>query len=354
MLWSNRVDACLCGRGICPSIFAIFLGLSVAALLPAQLSTGSITGTVIDPQGAAVTGVKVSAVETSTNFQARSETNSDGLYRIESLQPGTYDVSFESTGFKGLVKKGLQLRVGDVLAVDGTLQLGQVSEQIQVTSAATLLETETSSTSTVTEGETLYKMPLYQRYVLNTLNLSPGVTMNGYAYGGSLGGFNISGQRSTGTTVFEDGVFGNDPQESTGTDIKPVENSIEETQVITGTLPAEYGHTTGGVVTVAKKNGSNDFHGTASDLGRTRSMTHRQFFNLYRTSDPQPGAPDGVPAWFLQLDTSLSGPTSIPKVYNGKNRTFFFFGYQKLIEKKSTSYTSQTPTPAELNGDFTF
>ena len=88
MLWSNRVDACLCGRGICPSIFAIFLGLSVAALLPAQLSTGTITGTVTDPQSAPVAGVKVLAVETSTNFQARSETNSDGLYRIESLQPG--------------------------------------------------------------------------------------------------------------------------------------------------------------------------------------------------------------------------------------------------------------------------
>ena len=83
-------------------------------------------------------------------------------------------------------------------------------------------------------------------------------------------------------------------------------------------------------------------------------MAHRQFFNLYKTSDPQPGAPNGVPAWFMQMDGSLSGPISIPKVYNGKNKTFFFFGIQKLIEKKSTAYTSQTPTPAELGGDFTF
>jgi hypothetical protein len=244
--------------------------------------------------------------------------------------------------------------VGDVLPVNAALEIGQLTEQVQVSAQGTLLETETSSTSTVTEGETLYKMPLYQRYVLNTLNLNPGVTMNGYAYGGSLGGFNVAGQRSTGTTVFEDGVFGNDPVASTGTDIKPVENSVEEVQVVTGTLPAEYGHTTGGIVTVAKKSGTNEFHGTASDLGRTRRMAHRQFFNLYKTSDPQPGAPDGVPAWFMQLDASLSGPVSIPKVYNGKNKTFFFFGYQKLIEKKSTAYTSQTPTPDQLGGDFTF
>ena len=320
----------------------------------AQVSTATITGTVTDPSGASIAGVKVIVLETGTNFAAPSETNSSGLYRVQSLQPGTYDVSFEAAGFKRLTQKGLLLKVGDVLPVNAVLDIGSLTEQVQVSSQGTLLETETSSTNTVTEGDFLYKMPLYQRYVLNTLNLSPGVTMNGYAYGGSLGGFNIAGQRSTGTTVFEDGVFGNDPQASTGVDIKPVEDSVQEVQVVTGTLPAEYGHTTGGVVTVAKKSGTNELHGTGSDLGRTRRMTHRQFFNLYKTSDPQPGAPNGVPAWFMQLDASLSGPIVLPKIYNGKNKSFFFFGYQKLIEKKSAAFTSQTPTPALLNGDFNF
>jgi hypothetical protein len=197
-------------------------------------------------------------------------------------------------------------------------------------------------------------MPLYQRYVLNALNLNPGMTQNGYSYGGSLGGFNVAGQRSSGTAVFEDGVFGNDPVASTGTDIKPVENSVDEVKVLTGTLPAEYGHTTGGVVSVVKKGGTNSLHGMAADLGRTRAMTHRQFFNLYKTSDPQPGAPDGVPAWFMQPDASISGPVVIPHLYNCRNKTFFFFGYQKLIEKKSAAFTSQTPTPDSLAGDFTF
>jgi Carboxypeptidase regulatory-like domain/TonB dependent receptor/TonB-dependent Receptor Plug Domain len=357
MNWARTLSASLAARNYhflrtALPLLLCFAGPAFRA--SGQLSTATITGTVTDSSGASVGGVKILVTETSTNFQSPSETNAEGLFRVQSLQPGTYDVSFEAAGFKRLVQQGLLLKVGDVLPVNATLELGQVNEQVQVSAHGTLLETETSSTNTVTEGETLYKMPLYQRYVLNTLNLSPGVTMNGYAYGGSLGGFNIAGQRSTGTTVFEDGVFGNDPQESTGTDIKPVENSVEETQVITGTLPAEYGHTTGGVVTVAKKSGTNEFHGTASDLGRTRSMTHRQFFNRFRTSDSQPGAPDGVPAWFMQMDASLSGPITIPKIYNGKNRTFFFFGYQKLIEKKSAAFTSQTPTPAELGGDFTF
>jgi hypothetical protein len=273
---------------------------------------------------------------------------------VQSLQPGAYRVTFEAAGFKRLVQSGLDLRVGDVLPVNAALEVGQLTESIQVSAQGTLLETETSATGSITEGDTLYKMPLYQRYVLNAMNLNPGMTMNGYAYGGSLGGFNVAGQRSTGTAVFEDGVLGNDPQSSTGNDIKRVENSVEEVKVLTGTLSAEYGHTTGGMVTVVKKGGTNSLHGSASDLGRTRSMTHRQFFNSFRTSDPQPGAPDGVPAWFMQPDASISGPVVLPHIYNGRNKTFFFFGYQKLIEKKSAAFTSQTPTPEELAGDFTF
>jgi len=333
---------------------ALLLSVAFSVALHAQISTGTITGTATDPSGAAIPNVKVTVVQTDTNFESRALTNSEGLYRVQSLQPGAYRVTFEASGFKRFVQAGIDLRVGDVLPVNGRMEVGQLTESIQVSAQATLLQTETSSTGSLTEGDTLYKMPLYQRYVLNALNLNPGMTMNGYAYGGSLGGFNVAGQRSTGTAVFEDGVLGNDPQSSSGTDIKPVENAVDEVKVLTGTLPAEYGHSTGGIVTVVKKGGSNSLHGMASDLGRTRMMTHRQFFNIYKTSDPQPGAPNGVPAWFMQPDANVSGPVLIPHLYNGRNKTFFFFGYQKLIEKKSAAFTSQTPTPDELAGDFTF
>lgn len=333
---------------------AALLVSALASFLAVAQNTATFTGTVTDPSGAAIGNVQVSVVQTETNFETRAVTNAEGIYRVQSLQPGTYRLTFESAGFKRLVQSGLALHVGDVLPVNVTLEIGQLADSVQVSAQSTLLETETSSTGTVTGGDVLYKMPLYQRYVLSALNLMPGMTMNGYAYGGSLGGFNVAGQRSTGTAVFEDGMLGNDPQSSSGTDIKPIENSVEEVKVVTGTLPAEYGHTTGGVVTVVKKGGTNSFHGMAADLGRTRNMTHRQFFNLFKTSDPQPGAPNGVPSWFMQPDANVSGPVAIPKLYNGRNRTFFFFGYQKLIEKKSAAFTSQTPTPALLGGDFTF
>src|SRR6266851_3599567 len=218
---------------------ALFLLVGTAVPLSGQVSTGTITGMVTDPSGAAIPNVQVSVVQTETNIETRAITNNEGIYRVQSLQPGAYNVTLEAAGFKRLVQTRVILRVGDVLPVNATLQLGQIAESVQVSAQTTLLETETSSTGTVTEGDTLYKMPLYQRYVLNTLNLTPGMTMNGYAYGGSLGGFNIGGQRSTGTAVFEDGVLGNDAQSSSGRDIKPVENSVEEIKVVAGTLPAE-------------------------------------------------------------------------------------------------------------------
>src|SRR6202022_1161143 len=108
------------------------------------------------------------------------------------------------------------------------------------------------------------------------------------------------------------------------------------------------------IITSVKKSGTNSLHGSASDFGGTRMMTHRQFFNIFTAAQSQPGAPNGVPSWFMEPDASVGGPIVIPKIYNGRNKTFFFFGYQKLIEKKTQSYTSQTLTPEMQNGDFTF
>ncbi len=356
MLWFkpfSRSSAC-CRLLPAQAALAFWLCLGLCVQSQAQISTATITGTITDPQGAPVAGVKVLVVEIGTNFQARSETNTDGLYRIQSLQPGTYDVTFDVPGFKTLVEKGLQLRVGDVLPVDGKLELGQVNQQVEVTSKGTLLETETSSTSTVTEGDTLYKMPLYQRYVLNTLNISPNVTMNGYAYGGSTSGFNVSGLRSSGTTVFEDGVFGVGP----GVEHRNRHKARGELGWRSSTGD---GHTAGGVWAHLGRsaNRCKEKRYQRIPWRSFRSGAHAKHdsppvLQSLQNIEPQPGAPDGVPAWFMQMDGSLSGPISIPKVYNGKNKTFFYFGIQKLIEKKSAAFTSQTPTPAELGGNFTF
>ena len=160
-----------------------------------QIGTSTITGRVTDPSGAVVPGVVVMVVHTQTNFQFSATTNSEGLYRVQSLQPGTYRVTMEAAGFKRYVRDGIELRVADVLPVDAALQVGAVTESVEVTGATQLLETETSATGTVVEGQTLYKLPLYQRYIPLTLNVVPGLSMGGYAYGGGLDSYHLSGRR---------------------------------------------------------------------------------------------------------------------------------------------------------------
>ena len=334
--------------------FSLLACLSLlASVASAQIGSATITGRVTDSTGSTVPNVQVSITQLETNFQFSGLTNQEGIYRVPSLQPGTYRLSFKAPGFKTLVRDNVDLRTGDTMAVDGTLDVGNVTESVEVNGAVALLETETSAQGAIVEGEILHKLPLYQRYVNTTLNLVPGMTMGGYGYGGDFGAYHIAGQRNTTIGLFEDGVNANE-QLSGNVGIKPVQNSVEEVKVLTTTLPAEFGHSAGGVVSVVKKSGTNEFHGLAADYGRTRRMSHRLFFDRLRTSDPQPGNPNGVPTWFMDPEANVSGPVLLPKLYNGRNKTFFFFGYQKLIEKKAAQVLVNTPTDAMKAGDVSY
>jgi hypothetical protein len=331
----------------------VFALAASAFSLSAQIGTSTMTGRVTDSSGAVVPNVTITIVQLATNFTFNAVANEEGIWRVPSLSPGAYRVTFEAAGFKKSVREGIDLRTGDTLAVDIVLQVGNVNESVQVTAEAPLLETETSATGVVADGEFLYKLPLYQRYVNTTLNLVPGMTQGGYAYGGDLGAYHLAGQRSGAIGIFEDGVNANDQGSGTGT-IKPIQNAVEEVKVLTTVLPAEYGHSAGGVISVVKKSGTNELHGLASMYGRTRRMQHRLFFDRNRLSQPAPGAPNGLTSFFMLPDGNISGPVVIPKVYNGKNRTFFFFGYQKLIEKKNANDFGTVPTADMKNGDFSF
>ncbi len=236
--------------------------LIVTASAFCQLSTGTITGTVKDPSGALIPGVQVTIVQTDTNFVTNALTAEDGRYRVPSLLPGPYRITFELPGFKKLVREGVQLRVGDVLPVDGALELGEVNDQVEVTAQATMLQTETSSAGTITEGDTLYSMPLYQKNTATALSLVPAVVAS-QSVNYRLSTYNVAGQRSSATAMFEDGTFGIDPQASS-TSIRPVGNSVEEVKVLTSSFSAEYGHTAGGVMEVVNKSGTDLYHGSVT------------------------------------------------------------------------------------------
>src|SRR5262245_53020015 len=317
----------------------------------AQVGTSTITGRVTDPTGAVAPNVNVSVTHKPTNFAYSAVTNTEGIYRVGSLQPGPYRVTFEAPGFKKGLRDDVELRTGDVLAVDMVMQVGQVNESVNVEGVAQLLQTETSSTGTVMTGNVLYEMPLYQRYVNSTLNLVPGMSSGGFAYGGDLGSYHLAGQRTGSIGIFEDGVTANDTGAAT---MKPLQNSVAEVNVITTVAPAEYGGGGGGVISVVKKSGTNELHGMASWFGRTRMMQHRRYFDTKRTSEAFPGRPNGLPVFFMMPDANLGGPIYLPKVYDGRNKTFFFFGYQRLHEKKVAQIFQTVPTPEMRRGIFSF
>ncbi|MCC7174149.1 MAG: TonB-dependent receptor [Bryobacterales bacterium] len=326
---------------------ALFTGLAVA-----QIGTSTITGRVTDPTGAVIPGVEVTVVNVETNFQFTGKTNDEGLYRVPSLQPGPYRLVFQVGGFKRLVREDIRLRTGDVLAVNVGLEVGNVAESVEITGAAPLLETETSSVGSVLQGQTLYTLPMYQRFVMGAVLFIPGVSA-GTSYGSSLSGFSVAGQRSSAIGAVEDGTSVNDPGEGSA-GIKTVQNSVAEVKVLTTVLPAEYGHSGGGMITIVKKTGTNEWHGMASIYGRSRSMQHRTYHDRERSSQPTPGNPNGQRNFFLLPDANVGGPILIPKLYDGRNKSFFFFGYQKLIEKKTNQYFIAVPTPEMEKGDFTF
>jgi hypothetical protein len=331
----------------------LFLLFATATLAVAQIGTSTITGRVTDSTGAIVPNVSVTVLQKATNFVSPATTNSEGIYRVLSLQPGEYRVTFEASGFKKAVNDEVTLRTGDTLAVDIVMQVGQITESVEVTGAAQALETETSATGSVVPGEVLYDLPMFQRFVNSTLNIVPGMTTGGYAFGGSLGAYHLAGSRAGAIGVFEDGVNGNDQGGGTET-IRPMLNSVAEVKVITTVPPAEYGHSAGGVISAVKKSGTNELHGMGSWYGRTRRMQHRLFFDRLKTSQATPTRPNGVPTFFMMPDANISGPVVIPKVYNGKNKTFFFFGFQRLHEKKVAQVDASVPSLGMRQGLFNF
>jgi len=325
----------------------LWTALVLALVLPGMAQdTAVLSGAVTDPTGAVVVGARVSAVNIATNFESTTETNSEGLYRLPFLRPGTYRVTITATGFKRFVRENVELRVGATVPVDAPLEIGAVADVVEVTAAVPLLETETSSTGTLVKGDYFARMPLYQRHVRAVLYLTPGVNVSGLGYAGSLSGFQINGESSARIGFFEDGMYGVQPNGTNTTDT--IMNTIDELKVFTTALPAEYGHSAGGAIVVVKKSGTNQLHGTAGTLFRRTPMQHRRFMQRARFEQT------GNSLRFYQPDANLSGPVYIPKIYDGRNRTFFMAAGQFLMERQGEQITWSVPTPAELNGDFSY
>ncbi len=324
----------------------IALMLLTAMTVFAQNSTGIISGRVTDPSGAVVAGAAIMITQTETNVDYASGTSPEGLFRAPGLPPGTYRVTVNAPGFKKAVRDGLLLRIGENQDLEVKLEVGAVAETVEVTGALPLIDTQTSSAGQVMEGEYFYQLPNYQHWEKGVLYYTPQVEFAGGVWPGALGNFNINGGQTWQTATYEDGIISTTMDG--GTTINSVSVGVEEIKVITGAMPAEYGHATSGALLVVKKAGTNSLHGEGGYLFKNQDMMERRFFQKTKIEQDNPNNR----TLFQMPDFVISGPVVLPKVYNGRNKTFFEVGASWHVDTSSNSGADTIPTPAMLGGDF--
>ncbi len=329
--------------------FALVLLLSVCA--SAQVTTGTILGTVKDPSGAVIPGAQIVITESSKGFSKTFVTDDTGSYNAPFLIPGTYDVSAEVSGFKKQVQTGVILQVDQKARVDITLQIGASNETVSVEAEAPLVKSTTSELGEVIEERAVRELPLNGRNFASLVYLSPGITPG--QQGENLSGassfnprgnsnFNALGSQANGNAWLVDGIDNNEYTFNTVI-VMPTLESVREFKVLSGTYSAEFGRGFG-VISVSTKSGSNELHGSIFEFLRNDYVDARNFFLLPTLKKP--------PFRRNQFGAAVSGPVKLPWLYDGTNKTWFFADYAGLREIKGQTNVNSVPDARTRIGDF--
>jgi hypothetical protein len=331
---------------------------ALVALVPAaysQTATGEFSGSVIDASGAVVASAKVTATSVETGAAREVRTDQGGNFVITFLQPGVYNLSAEAPGFRKTVQNNIELRINQRAEVNLALQVGQVTEVAEVTGAAPLLENQSSSLGTVIDTQLTSELPLNGRNFVQLATLSPGVNGTGYSVSGTIMSGTRPDDRRPGTEIFSngnregsndflyDGIDNND-RLTLSIVLRPGVEAIREFKVQTNLFSADQGRNSGAVVDVVTKSGTNSWHGSAFEFLRNSAMDARSFFNV--VGQPFPSFR------YNQFGGSLGGPVTLPKVYNGKDKTFFFVDYEGFRRNQQQIANVTIPTVAERSGNF--
>ena len=309
----------------------------------------TISGRVVDPAQAVVPGAKIEAVQIETGSRTEATAAHDGQYTLPFLLPGTYRVSADAPGMKRLVREGVIVTANERIELDLRMELGAVSEKVTVTADAPLLESSSASMGEVISSELVDSIPVDGRTPMMMAQLWSGVTPLGgptltrpfdnnhtsdFSVGGAPGATNellIDGAPNANGS----GVLTNSPPMDAVTHLK-----VESFQ-----SDAAYGNTGGGTINVIIKSGTNQLHGSAYEYNSVSRLSATPFFtNLQGMSKP-------VTVW-NQYGFTAGGPVTIPHVFNGKDKLFFFIAYEGIQEPNPLGYSSSVPTPAERRGDF--
>jgi Carboxypeptidase regulatory-like domain len=329
--------------------FAALLVL-FSSVLHAQEFRATITGRITDASGAVIAGAKIEATNQATNEVASTVSDSSGIYTIPLLQPGTYTVTANATGFKSYVHANIALNTGDRTGVDIQMEVGEVQQTVTVSAETPPIDTQTATLGFVVNTTDVTEIPLNGRNPYMLASLSPSVNYMGSQQfqrpfdNGAIAEWSINGGLSSKNEFLLDGAPNN---AQAGGDnlawVTPVD-SVSQFKVQTTTYDAEYGKTAGGIVNLTTKAGTDEFHGTVYEFLRRTPL------DAVPPADAAVGNTSGVPVDYLnQYGFSIGGPAKIPKVsqlLHGK--TFFFANYEKYYQDNPQAENSSVPTMQEL------
>ncbi|MCC6860766.1 MAG: carboxypeptidase regulatory-like domain-containing protein [Bryobacterales bacterium] len=323
----------------------LFVCALFAAPLAAQTSNASVSGRIKDTTGAVIPGATVSVKNTDTNVIRTSESNAEGIYTIPNLIPGTYTLSAIFQGFKNLEQGPFPLRVGDRVTLDLTMEVGAQTERVTVTAEVPLLRTEDVQTGLVIDNRRIQELPQYNRNALAFATLTPNV--NGTSDVGSHDNdLRINGGRTAQMEYYIDGQPVTTGYRHDVPNSVPSMEAVGEFKVLTNGLSAEYGRLSGGAVVLVTRSGTNEFHGSAYEYFKNDKLNANDWnSNRY-------GRAKGV---FHEnvFGATIGGPVRLPKLYNGTDRTFFFFNYEGARYRSgSNARFASVPTSLERSGDF--
>jgi hypothetical protein len=310
-----------------------------AVVCLAQVEQGAITGLVLDAAGALVPNAKVTATNPATGVVAQAETTGDGYYKIPYLTAGKYNLTVAKEGFSTNRVTEVPVLVGQSATINVTLKPGSIHDEVTVTSNAVLVEQVSSSLGYVAGSVQVLELPT-NRSPYSLAILSPGVINTGNTGTGYI----VNGGRSNTTAILLDGQ---DTRNNSTLDnaYTPPQETVQEVRFITNSFSAEYGRSNGGVLVAAGKSGSNLVHGSVYDYLKNDKLNANSWSN-------NKNAVLRGRQRHNEYGFSISGPVYIPKVYNGKNKTFFFFNFEQINDHGVATPTGNVPTDLQKSGDF--
>jgi hypothetical protein len=345
---------------------AFLVVLSGTVTLHAQLNRGSLEGVVTDPQGAVIPNVDVTVTSIERNVSQSVETNSSGYYRVEALMPGKYRARFVMTGFSAVEITDIEIPAGQVIRQDAALKVGQVVQRIEVTAAPSLVETAAANFSTAIGASTVEEIPLQGRDLQQLVFLFPGVNSTGgppgtnFGFNSAYGTFpdpthalgsdlSVNGGQGGANAWYLDGNL-NLSGLAENMAVDPSPDAVSEFQVIGEAFAAEYSRTGGAAFNVVLKSGTNKLHGDIYEYLRNDATNAR---NPFTSIDSEGKIIKSRQLRFNNFGGTLGGPVVLPHIYNGKDKTFFFFSWDTSILHLIGTQTYTVPTPLMRQGDFT-